>query len=139
MHIKNLTDESLNLLHHLERFLNDYQKLEESTNQTALNEDDLYDFNMLYRIADKSHDIVKEIKQMNKPVLAEGYLEKNENGRYELNGYELTSGAPVEIWSEDDYYDVGGSWYSTRIEHNGEDYYAVGEKGSLNGKKARIK
>lgn len=139
MDIKNLSESATELIRPLKRIVKEYAQIEDNTDRTVLNEDELYMFHMLYKAVDNIEDAVSVLEKMSKPVLIEGCLEKNKNGRYELNGYELTSGAPIEIWSKDDYYEIGGSWYSTRIEHNGEDYYAVGEKCSLDGMKARIK
>ena len=38
-------------------------------------------------------------------------LIRNENGRYELDGVELSSGSPLEI-------KLGGQWLAGRIEHS---------------------
>jgi hypothetical protein len=64
--------------------------------------------------------------------MKEGYLRKNDVGRYELaTGYYFTSGEPIEVF-------VDGKWHKTRIEHNGRDYYAVGFEGmKLDGVRAR--
>jgi len=139
MNIEQLRNDAIKLSQLLKRFVNDYNKVEENTDQTALNEDDLYFFTTLYQAADKSDDFVRMIEQMNKPIITEGYLKKNDNGRYELNDYELTSGDPLDVWLDDDYYNSGGYWLSTRMEHKNGDYYAVGVSSSLNGVKARIK
>ncbi|KKE78651.1 hypothetical protein DTX80_17780 [Bacilli bacterium] len=139
MNIEQLKNEATKLSQLLKRFVNDYNELEENTDRTALNEDDLYFFSTLYQAAVKSDDFVRMIEQMNKSIITEGYLKKNHNGRYELNNYELTTGHPLDVWLEDDYYNSGGYWFSTRIEHKNGDYYAVSVSNSLNGLKARIK
>ena len=72
------------------------------------------------------------------PVVAEGTLQKNANGRYELNGHELTSGREVELLLYDPEWDKAPHWVRTRIEHD-SDYYAVYQHTSLDGKTARIR
>ena len=69
----------------------------------------------------------------------EGILQKNETGRYELNGsYEFTSGYPIEFYYDDP---VSGEklWVKTSVEHDGADYYLVRFKHvSMEGLKARV-
>lgn len=140
MKLNQLKNDAVMLKEQLQRLINDFNKLENNTDQSSLNADDLYIFDSIYQITDKSHDIVKIIEYMNKPIISEGYLTKNNNGRYELNGYELSSGHPLDVWEKDDFYINGGSWVRTRIEHK-NDYYAValGVDKPLDGLKARIK
>ena len=63
----------------------------------------------------------------------QGTLEKNRTGRYEIDGgTELHCGDAVEI-------EIYDTWRQTAIEHDGNDYYAVGWKDvKLNGLKARL-
>lgn len=72
------------------------------------------------------------------PVLATGKLQRNSNGRFELGGVELTSGAPVELLVYDPEWDKAPHWVRTRIEYD-TDYYAVYQHMSLEGKTARIR
>lgn len=72
------------------------------------------------------------------PVLATGKLQRNNNGRFELGGVELTSGAPVELLVYDPEWDKAPHWVRTRIEYD-TDYYAVYQHMSLEGKTARIR
>lgn len=52
-----------------------------------------------------------------KPIL-------NSIGRFEVDGYELTSGTVVHLkWKN--------QWHTVRIEHNGKSYYLCSDKGSL--------
>lgn len=79
-------------------------------------------------IAYKAGEIARKFEYMNRPVLAEGFLVKNSQGRYYIESDSpdnyFTSGASLEIWDERD-----ERFYLTRIEHNGDDYYAVSFKG----------
>lgn len=63
----------------------------------------------------------------------QGVLKKNTCGRYEIDCWtELTCGTVVELF-------INGAWVKTRIEHDGNDYYAVGQKGlTLEGVTARV-
>lgn len=64
----------------------------------------------------------RSIKWVTSPVAAEGRLVKNNRDRYEIEGteIELTSGSTVDAYDDDE------RWRTTRVEHNGEDYYIVG-------------
>ena len=76
------------------------------------------------------------VKYYEMPVAGEGQLIKMENGRYDLAGYELTSGCIIEVLDEEN---EPVQWVRTAIEHNGEDYYAVSLRGNLEGKMARYR
>ena len=87
----------------------------------------------------KLDDVNDSLNYLNRPIRREGRLYKNDNGRYECDGYELTSGSGVEILVYEEYEERYG-WLATRIEHNGRDYYAVGKRDlDLEGVKARIR
>lgn len=67
-------------------------------------------------------DITNELRYLNKPILEEGRLVKNDNGRYEISGrYEFVSGSPIEVLVWDDF-DECEKWVLTRVEHSGDDY-----------------
>jgi len=52
--------------------------------------------------------------------MAEGYLVKNDNGRYGICDYiDLTCGKQVEI-------KTANGWMLMRVEHDGSDYYFLG-------------
>lgn len=112
--------------------------MEDSTSPTKLNDEEILEYNSLRSIQNKLEDALYEIKYLKKPVRAEGGLYKNTNDRYEIGDHELTSGHPVEIYIYDSWSEKN-AWYKSRIEHNGEDYYAVGYDGPLDGLKARIR
>ena len=93
-------------------------------------------------------DAVRSLNYLSRPIKTEGTLHKQSNGRYEVNGTELTSGHGVEYLATDDRHSVyvNGDyqpvpyWRSSRIEHNGKDYYIVGaDIGSLEGLTVRIR
>lgn len=61
------------------------------------------------------------IQYINKPIVAEGLLSKQSNGRYALDEYEYNSGDTIEFLFYDDCIEKN-IWARSRIEHNG-DYY----------------
>lgn len=99
----------------------------------------------LESVLDKLERASSSISYLSQPIAYNGKLHRQRNGRYELDGCELTSGsvlevlAPCEIWSEEkqDYIE-GVEWATSRLEHNGIDYYLVGySKLKLEGLEAR--
>ena len=81
------------------------------------NPDEKHKHNVALSLVYKLDEIKSTLEWMRKPVRAEGYLQRNSNGRFELDGIELTSGSPIDAWDEE--YE---EWITTRIEHH-EDYY----------------
>ena len=95
--------------------------------------------NEIYMILEKSYELRSKISYISAAIKEEGILHKNENGRYELNGHELTCGNCIEVYIFEEC-SYRYEWDITRIEHNGQDYYAVGHSGvCLEGIKARVR
>ena len=93
--------------------------------------------NEINKILEKLDYIHGDIKYLTSSIKDEGYLSKNTNGRYELNGYEYTCGNGIEVLLYDEWSERF-DWSITRIEHDGNDYYAVGHSDiCLDGVKAR--
>jgi len=59
---------------------------------------------------DTAGDLQRQIRDLSSEVFAEGKLVLNINKRYEVDGFELTSGATLEYWD-------GEEWRQDRIEH----------------------
>lgn len=77
-------------------------------------------------IIDKLEGIHNQIEYLQKEIVDEGRLSKNSAGRYELpSGEYFTSGSPIEALIFDDWDEVE-KWVTTRVEHNGDDYYLYG-------------
>lgn len=103
----------------------------------------------LKRILEKLDDVTHTLDYLGKPVKLVGMLHKNECGRYEMeNGHEFTSGCGIEYLATDDLYcryNKDGEyvpipyWCSSRIEHNGQDYYIVGCNEPLENVKVRYR
>lgn len=70
----------------------------------------------------------EEFLFLDRPVIDDGFLHKNSSGRYMLNNFEFSCGSPIEIFhsAPDPDYPEDEKWIGTRIEHDGNDYYAVG-------------
>lgn len=99
--------------------------------------DERFEHQILRDIASKADEISSLFEYMNKPVVAEGVLQKNQEGRYKIAGteYYFTSGSPIEIWDQEEQ-----TYWKTRIEHSGNDYYAVYfNELTLEGVKARVR
>jgi len=92
-----------------------------------------HEIQKIYSLLDEAFSLVK---YYDLPVVGEGRLTKNQNGRYQCSGMELTSGCVIELLDEDD---ETPRWVRTAIEHNGEDYYALSLRGALEGKLARYR
>ena len=114
------------------------------------NADELFLLDELRGILDKLADVSHTIKYLERPIKVEGALHKNANGRYEVNGIELSSGYGLEYLSLDDRhmrYNDNDDYVSTtywgygRIEHDGTDYYIVGadKDTKLEGLRVRIR
>ncbi|MCM3006816.1 DUF5348 domain-containing protein [Priestia koreensis] len=75
--------------------------------------------------------VLSEIQWIQKPIVHEGYLQKNESDRYEISGTyrELTSGSGVEYYDEE-----VKTWIKSYVEHH-NDYYIVanGKDKSIDG------
>ncbi|MFD1428490.1 DUF488 family protein, N3 subclade [Kroppenstedtia sanguinis] len=77
-------------------------------------------------VAEWLEETLTRWKYLQKPVVAEGFLRKNERGRYEIDDrFEFTSGQSIEVLISDPDFDET-AWVKTRVEHNGQDYYLVG-------------
>lgn len=123
----------------LKRFMDIYEEVQENTAQSALSVEERSDFVVFYRANRKLEDAYWLLEKVYKPVKAEGHLEKNSIGRYEVEGIQLSSGSYVEFFSDDD--EDGGCYVPSRVEHGGEDYYivALGKEKPIEGLKVRIR
>ena len=81
-------------------------------------------------------DVKADMDYFLKPIKETGVLQRNSNGRFELNGTELTSGSIIEILIEEP--DEHPQWVKTRIEFD-FDYYALYRHLPLNDLKARYR
>ena len=101
------------------------------------NADELFILDELRQILYKLDEVSHTLKYLERPIKVEGALHKNANGRYEVQGIELSSGYGLEYlslddrhcrYNDNDEYINTPYWVASRIEHNGQDYYIVGAK-----------
>ena len=92
----------------------------------AQNPDEIQLANEYCRIVEKLDDISCLMEYFSLPVAKEGKLHLNQNGRYELNGVELTSGESVEVLLYDRCMERR-EWFASRIESSDGKYYLVGK------------
>ncbi|EOQ04690.1 hypothetical protein KOY_04865 [Bacillus cereus VDM021] len=121
----------------LRKFNELYEEVERVTLPSDLTMEERYQLNVLLGIGEKLGDVSYALDNMVKPVQTSGTLEKNyETGRYEVNGTQLSSGYPLEYYSEEE-----KCYIPSRIEHNGDDYYIVslGREEPIDGVRVRIK
>ena len=126
------------LQRNLKLFLDKFTDVEENTALSLLSVESRSQFVILYQAQDKILDAYNLLKNLDKPVRVEGFLEKQFNGRYVAGGVELTSGSYVEFFDDDE---DGGCYVPSYIEHNGEDYYltVLGKEKPIEGLQVRIK
>lgn len=78
-------------------------------------------------IVGKLDELSHALSYFMRPVAREGKLYMNQNGRYELDGKELTSGSGVEVLLYDECMERW-EWYASRIESKPDGaYYLVGK------------
>ena len=115
-----------------------HENLPEEFEYNYENPEEKYQHDAVRSVMSKLEDVQRQIKWMNKPILSEGILVKNSINRYEIQGTEIefSSGSPLDVWNEE-----WNQWETTRIEHNGEDYYIVslGRETPILGVKVRKK
>ena len=96
-------------------------------------------------ILDSLETASSSISYLQQPIAYKGKLTKQANGRFSVGGYELTCGTGLEVLEpceifKDGHFTDGYRWTSTRLEHDGKDYYLVGVTADrLEGMQARIR
>ena len=99
-------------------------------------------------ILDKLDRIHSTLSYYDRPIREVSRIYRNETGRYETDrGYYFTSGSSIEflrveqVYNEEtDAWEDAEIWTSSRVEHNGNDYYLVGFPDvELSGLKVRVR
>nr|WP_231558720.1 DUF5348 domain-containing protein [Brevibacillus thermoruber] len=111
----------------------------ENIEPSVLSADERLEYHLLYRATEHLEAALYDLSYLNGEVTAQGRLYKNRSGRYAIDeDHYLTCGETIEILVNED--EDGGYWVRTRIEHNGDDYYAVDRpKINLKGTMARVR
>jgi hypothetical protein len=97
---------------------------------------------ILDRVADDLEKVHHFLTQnINKHSLAEGYVNKNSKGQYQLDGYFLFPGQEIEYWYEDDYDPNLSHYLISEIDMENGEYYikTLGKKVKIESIKIRIK
>lgn len=82
-------------------------------------------------------DIHYTLQYQQREIIGEGILSKNSRGYFEDKHREYHCGHIIEFYFYDDW-DEKWKWRTSRVEHNGERYYIVGNpKIELNGLRVR--
>lgn len=119
--------------------LEQYDSIKQNPNSLQLLDEYM---TLLYKL----QDVTDTMEYFKRPIKSEGYLSKQSNGRYALDGKELSSGYGIE-WlctNDDRYYNYDADtccsyWRVGRIEHNGTDYYIVGCKEDIGTVRVRLR
>ncbi|MDA5110876.1 DUF5348 domain-containing protein [Brevibacillus thermoruber] len=111
----------------------------ENIEPSVLSADERLTYHLLYRVTEHLEAALYDLTYLNGKVAAQGRLYKNSSGRYAIDeDHYFTCGETIEILVNED--EDGGYWVRTRIEHNGDDYYAVDRpKINLQGTMARVR
>jgi hypothetical protein len=154
---KNLDDilsEVKNIYHDIKMILShaDYENYDDLSGLEIDSSDpeQLFILDELQEILSGLDNVSHNINYLLRPIKVEGILHKKTNGRYEISDYELSSGHGIEYLANDarhmrydnnDNYVYTTYWKSSRIEHDGKDYYIVGanDLDTLEGVRARIR
>lgn len=108
----------------LNRLLKDYQSnIRWNVDVSKLSVEEMTEYQLLDKMMDKLNDLLKMSDYYNKEIVYEGSLVKQANGRYSVNGSELTSGAVIEYLVESD--NEPSYFEKSRIEHANGDYFIV--------------
>lgn len=115
------------------------QDMDNHTAPSKLSAEEYIEYDILKGIKDGLDEALADIIYLNKPISHQGTLRMLDSGLYGFNDdFYFTNGDPIEIFIYDDFPDKY-VWYSSRIEQNGDDYYAVGYDGPIEGLKARVR
>lgn len=119
----------------ISRFLRDSQyEKNEDLSEVAFNAADpeeLFLVEELEAISEKLCDVKSKLVYLNKPIIEESVLHRNESGRYETEtGFFYTSGNLIEFLADDGRHDVP-YWTVSRVESTTEGYYIVGHRSTV--------
>ncbi len=120
------------------------------------NAEDLFLVEETRQILEKLQDVTYAMNYLKRPVIREGVLVKQANGRFAMHSaehmhdYEFTCGSSIECLLTDDWHTIYDEetdeykqvpyWFSGRIEHNGTNYYITGASiSNLEGLRVRIR
>lgn len=96
----------------------------------------------------KLDEVQSTLAYYERPIREVSRIYRNETGRYEMDrGHYYTSGNSIEFLRVEETYNYDADkwedtpiWTTSRVEHNGQEYYIVGYSGvELSGLKVRVR
>ncbi len=124
--MKNAIKELENSLQHLNREIKNILKTD--LNDIKTNDpEQLFIQSEFKGVLDKLGSVSDRLDYLSRPIIGKYKLQKNNMGRYECAGHEYTCGCVIEYLMYDEFLEKH-IWILDRIEHNGNDYYAVRNK-----------
>ncbi len=152
--LKALSDEMAKLKKQIETvlYISDYRNCDDlsdlSDYEQIKSADDWQKLEEYRGILYKLDDIQASLAYYEKPVKEVSRIYRNETGRYETDrGHYYTSGNSIEFLRVEETYNYDTDkwedapiWTTSRVEHNGQDYYIVGYPSvELSGLKVRVR
>lgn len=126
------------MAYNLEVVRDSIAKMEESVDTTYFTAAQREEYHRLRDLSGALEQLVASHDRKHKPVKVYGALYKNGNDRYEVEGFELSSGSIVDYYDED-----YATFTTSRIEYSHEhgDYFIVslGRGERIDGVRVRIK
>jgi hypothetical protein len=110
------------------------EKLISSTNKNSF--EDMQISTLLQNLLEEIKSTVHDIEYFDQPCVT-GILAELPNGRFDISGYELTCGCPLEIYST-----KLGEWILGRVEYMNKYYFCCNDLDELtlySGMQARIR
>lgn len=142
------SNEALSLLNNVSSEINklisftkkgDFSEIDENIGYDETSQEERLLENEIYKALEDLDSINRKIKYLQLPILVQGQLKRNKQGRYVLGDHEFHCGEPIEVLLYDEFSDRY-DWSISRMEHNGKDYYASGNYDKcLNNVTARIR
>ncbi len=152
--LKTLSDEMAKLKKQIETvlYISDYRNCDDLSGlddwMQINNADDRQKLEVYRNILYKLEEVQGNLAYYDRPVKEVSRVHLNASGRYETDkGHCYTSGSRIEFLRTEEVYNYdtdawenAGIWTTSRVEHNGQDYYIVGYRGvGLSGLKVRVR
>lgn len=122
----------------IQSLVNELQEFQDSNNLTNATAEERTVSNLFDELLDCLEPVTNLVNYYRKPVRKMGLIQKNRNGRYELDDIEFICGSIIEILF-DRYRDGREEWMRTHIECAGGKYFAQGYPRDLAGAMVRIR
>lgn len=129
--VNEVMNEARKLRYQIESFLklttyNDYDDLS-GLDINRNDPEELFLVDELCTTTEHLADAVRNLKYIDLPIGVTGNLRKNGDGYFEMSGHVYHSGYGIEFLCLDTNVD-SKKWITSRVEHDGNDYYIVGYK-----------